>query len=173
MIITPPSLLRLRLLATRPQLALTEIQLVDDVLLYRRLDGRDRVPTAVRALRPSASDWEYLRRTLDAASFWLWPRRWRRVHDGYEGEFAIGVVWGGRAAMSAGTISVAQEVDAVLDEVERLARSGPRHAPQPVATLRMRIPTMPDTESEASRSVIPSEADHLVRAMASTVRVGA
>lgn len=76
-----PSLLRLRLLSVRPRLLLTEIQLVDSSLLYRRLDRRDHVPIEVRVMPPGSADWADLRLALNAASFWSWPRRWPRAPD--------------------------------------------------------------------------------------------
>lgn len=138
-----PSLLRLRALTVQPRLALTEVQLIDDVALYRLLDARDRVPTEVRAVRPSPADWAELRRVLDEVSFWLWPRRWPCAHDGYKGEFAIGVVWGGRAVVSAGALGVAPDVDAVLDEVRRLVGNGRRRASAAVPTLLSPAPPPP------------------------------
>ena len=130
MITSIPSLLRLRVLSFRPHLTLSEIQLVDDVLRYRRLDARDHVPIDVRTARPSATDWNALRIVLDEAAFWLWPRRWPRAHDGDEGEFVFAVDWAGRVAVSAGVIGVAPEVEAVLDVAQRLVRSGDRRKSQ-------------------------------------------
>lgn len=123
MTFSTPSTLRLRLLALRPHLLLTEVQLVDEIVLYQRIDGRDHIPIEGRAVRPSFADWALLRSVLDHAGFWSWSRRWPRMHDGFMGEFAIGVEWAGRAAVSAGPIGVAPEVDAVLDEVDRLVGS--------------------------------------------------
>lgn len=130
-----PSLLRLRRLFLRPRLSLTEVQLVDDVVRYRHIDSRDRVPTEVRATRPSGADWTRFRVALDEAAFWQWPRRWPRGHDVYVGEFAIGIEWNGRGVVSAGPIGVAPEVDAVLDEVRHLVGNGPQRASEPVPTL--------------------------------------
>lgn len=130
-----PTLLRLRVLALRPRLILTEVQLVDDALLYQRIDGRDHIPTEVRAVRRSAADWANLRDVLDAAGVWSWPRRWsQRVHR-YTGDFAVAVEWNGRAARSAGPIGVTTEVGAALDEVLRLVGNAPRRASKAVATL--------------------------------------
>lgn len=131
MIISIPSLLRLRLLSVRPHLNLAEIQLVDDALLYHRLDGRDHVPTEARAVRPSAADWARLRRILQEASFWFWPRRWPRVDDRYAGDFVIAVEWAGRVVVSTGALGVAPEVDRVVAELERLVgRPHAQRAPQ-------------------------------------------
>lgn len=132
---TIPSFLRLRVIRLRPHLTLTEIQLVDDALLYQRIDGRDHIPTEIRAVRPSTADWARFRAVLDAAGFWSWPRRWPGVPDGYEGEFAIGVEWNGRAVVSVGALGIRPEVDAVLDEVQRLVGDARLRAPQAVSTL--------------------------------------
>lgn len=100
MITSIPSLLRLRLLSLRSDLALTEIQLVDDVALYQRIDGRYHIPIEVRAIRPAATHLARFRLGLDESRFWLWPSRWPGMPDGFMGEFAIAVEWAGRAAVS-------------------------------------------------------------------------
>lgn len=115
-----PATLRLRVIAVQPNLTLTEVHLVDGALLYERIHGREHVPTEVRAARPFLADWADLSLALDQAGFWLWPRRWPRVHDGFMGEFAIVVEWAGRAAASAGPIGVAAVVDDVIAAAERL-----------------------------------------------------
>lgn len=96
------------------------MQLVDDVLLYQRIDGRDHVPIEVRAVRPAAADRNALRVGLDDASFWLWPRRWPRVDDHYTAEFVIAVEWAGRATVSAGPIGVARVLVAVLEDTSHV-----------------------------------------------------
>lgn len=66
MITSIPSLLRLRLLSLGPHLLLTEVQLIDDVVLYQRIDGRDDIPTtaAPSAPRPPSG------RSCDSFSTW-------------------------------------------------------------------------------------------------------
>lgn len=138
-----PWLLRLRVLTVQPRLTLTEIQLVDTTLLYRRLDGRNHVPIEVRAIRPPAADWMDLRHLLDETGVWRWPRRFPRVHDGYVGEFAIAIEWDRRGVMSVGALGAAPEVDDVVDEVQRLVGNAPRRSSRPVPTLLSPAPPPP------------------------------
>lgn len=145
MTISTPSTLRLRLLVVQPRLTLTEIQLVDDVVFYQRIDGRDGVPTEVRAVRPSAADGADLRHVLERAAFWSWPCRWSLCEHRYTGDFAIGIEWNGRAARSAGSLCIAREVDAVLDAIQRLVGKAPPRASKAVATLLRADPPRPPT----------------------------
>ncbi len=156
MITSRPSPLRLRLLSVRPRLLLSEVQLVDDTLQYRSIDGRDHVATEVRAVRPSAADWAKLRRVLDEVRFWSWPRRWPRAHDNFEGDFVIAVKWDGRVITSAGALGVAPEVDAVLDEVQQLASDARMRSLEPVPTLLSPVrpsPYRPDASDFPDRAL--------------------
>lgn len=134
-----PATLRLRVIAVQPNLTLTEVHLVDGALLYERIHDREHVPTEVRAARPFLSNWADLSLALDQAGFWLWPRRWPRVHDGFMGEFAIVVEWAGHAAVSAGPIGVAPVVDDVIAAAERLV-GGPLAQCPPQGTSAHRTP---------------------------------
>lgn len=52
-----PDVLRLRVVATRPHVFLTEVQLVDGAVMVEHIDARDHVMTEVGAFRPSLSEW--------------------------------------------------------------------------------------------------------------------
>lgn len=152
---TAPSTLRLRVLRLHPRLVLIEVQLVDSSLLYRRLDARDHVPNEVHAVRPLPSDWAELRHVLDEAEFSRWPRRWPRVTDGYEGEFAIAVKWDGRAITSAGALGVAP-VGAVLDEVSWMACAAGLHAVSCGGASACQPPTRYEQRPQSAEARLPS-----------------
>lgn len=143
-----PSLLRLQLLVTRPALTLTEVELVDDALHLRRIDARDGVPSEVRAVTPSPTDWAHLGGVLDGGDFWSWPRTWPPAEKMYCGEWKLGVAWNGRIWASTGPIGMPHEIDLLLDEVERLVGTRLTDRVRPRRTASHALPSPPPPPSD-------------------------